>query len=452
MNNYKIVIDAGHGGEDSGAVGNGIIEKDLNLKIANYIYNRLKELGIPVKIIRNVDETISPTERVNRVLNAFGNSKDVIVISNHINAGGGDGAEVIYPLRSNNTLPNLILRELEKEGQNIRKSYQRRYPSDPNKDYYFMQRNTGLTEALTVEYGFLDSKKDDVNQLKNNYQNYAEAVVRAILEYIGVDNIEDTYTVKSGDTLYKIANKFNISVSKLKELNNLNSDILSIGQKLIVKDDIVSENIEDYETYIVKNDDTLYGIAKKYNVKVDDIIKLNNLNSNILSINQKLLIPKGEELIEQNKMNYIVKKGDTLYSISKEYNVDVDDLIKENNLTSNILSIGDILTIPLNELDINSLGDYITYTVKSGDTLYKISKDYDISIDELMDYNGLTTNILSIGSIIKIPKTTSTNRYIVKKGDSIYSIAKKFNKSVDEIKLKNNLTNTLLRIGQVLII
>ena len=69
-----------------------------------------------------------------------------------------------------------------------------------------------------------------------------------------------------------------------------------------------------------------------------------------------------------------------------------------------------------------------------------------------MDYNGLTTNILSIGSIIKIPKTTSTNRYIVKKGDSIYSIAKKFNKSVNEIKEKNNLPSTLLRIGQILII
>jgi N-acetylmuramoyl-L-alanine amidase len=88
--NYKIVIDAGHGGEDSGAVGNGIIEKDLNLKIANYMYDRFKSLGIPVKIIRSTDETISPNERVNRVLNAFGNSKDVIVISNHINAGGGD--------------------------------------------------------------------------------------------------------------------------------------------------------------------------------------------------------------------------------------------------------------------------------------------------------------------------------------------------------------------------
>ena len=182
MNNYKLVIDAGHGGDDSGAIGNGIIEKDLNLKISNYMYDRFKKLGIPVVMTRTMDETISPNERVNRVLNAFGNNKDVIVISNHINAGGGDGAEVIYALRNDNTLPNLILNEISKEGQNIRKAYQRKYPSNPNKDYYFMQRNTGITQPLTVEYGFLDSTKDDVQQLKNNYQKYAEAVVRAVLE------------------------------------------------------------------------------------------------------------------------------------------------------------------------------------------------------------------------------------------------------------------------------
>lgn len=90
MNNKKIVIDAGHGGNDSGAVGNGIIEKELNLKISEYIYNRLKDLGLDVKMTRTYDETITPTERVNRVLNAFGNSNDVIVLSNHINAGGSD--------------------------------------------------------------------------------------------------------------------------------------------------------------------------------------------------------------------------------------------------------------------------------------------------------------------------------------------------------------------------
>ena len=338
--NYKIVIDAGHGGEDSGAVGNGIIEKDLNLKIANYMYDRFKSLGIPVKIIRSTDETISPNERVNRALNAFGNNKDVIVISNHINAGGGDGAEVIYPLRSDDTLPNLILNELEKEGQNIRKAYQRRYPSNPNKDYYFMQRNTGNLETLTVEYGFLDSKKDDVNQLKNNYERYAEAVVRAVLEYIGIDVIDEYYTVKKGDTLYSIASKYNTTVSNLKELNNLDSNILNIGQKLLIKSKSDVEDIKDYEVYIVN-------------------------------------------------------KGDTLYSISKKY---------------------------------------------------------DISLDELMDYNGLTTNILSIGQELKIPKINTTNSYVVKKGDTLYSIAKKFNKSVNEIKEKNNLPNTLLRIGQILII
>ncbi len=86
----KVVIDPGHGGSDSGAVGNGIIEKDFNLMISKYIYNRLKELGVDVYITRDRDETLTPTERVNRVLNAFGNSSDVLVISNHINAGGAD--------------------------------------------------------------------------------------------------------------------------------------------------------------------------------------------------------------------------------------------------------------------------------------------------------------------------------------------------------------------------
>ena len=90
MKDYKVVIDAGHGGDDPGSSGNGIIEKDLTLDISNYMYDRFKSLGIPVKMTRTTDETLNPTERVNRVLNAFGNDSDVIVLSNHINAGGGD--------------------------------------------------------------------------------------------------------------------------------------------------------------------------------------------------------------------------------------------------------------------------------------------------------------------------------------------------------------------------
>lgn len=91
MNDYKIVIDAGHGGSDPGASGNGIIEKDLTLKISQYMYELFRDKGIPVFMTRTTDETLTPTERTDRILSAYGNNKNVIVISNHINAGGGDG-------------------------------------------------------------------------------------------------------------------------------------------------------------------------------------------------------------------------------------------------------------------------------------------------------------------------------------------------------------------------
>ena len=83
-------------------------------------------------------------------------------------------------------MPNLILENIKEEGQNVRSAYTRRLPSNPSKDYYFMLRNTGSTNAQIVEYGFLDSTKDDVDQLKNNWKNYAEAVVKAIAEYLNI--------------------------------------------------------------------------------------------------------------------------------------------------------------------------------------------------------------------------------------------------------------------------
>lgn len=91
MNDKKmVVIDAGHGGIDGGASGYGLKEKDLNLKSALYMYNRLKELGVPVAITRNSDESMTRNERINRMLSPFGNGTNVIIASNHINAGGAE--------------------------------------------------------------------------------------------------------------------------------------------------------------------------------------------------------------------------------------------------------------------------------------------------------------------------------------------------------------------------
>ena len=84
MNDLKVVIDAGHGGTDPGAVSNGVNEKDLNLMIAKYMLERFLEAGVPATLIRTTDETISPTERVKRILEAYGNNPNVVVISNHI--------------------------------------------------------------------------------------------------------------------------------------------------------------------------------------------------------------------------------------------------------------------------------------------------------------------------------------------------------------------------------
>lgn len=401
----KVVIDAGHGGSDSGAIGNGIIEKNLTLDISKYMYDRLKELGVPVKLTRNSDVDLPASERPQRVLDQYGNGKDVIVISNHINAGGAEGAEVIYALRNKDTLAKKILDELEKQGQLVRKYYQRRLPRDYNKDYYYMLRNTPNTEALIVEYGFLDNTSD-ANKLKNNYKKYAEAVVKAITEYAGYKYVplagSDYYVVKKGDTLWSIARAYGLTVEKLKSLNNLTSNNLTIGDSLIVKDSSEnsdnSSSVDNNKYYIVKKGDSLYSIARRNNMTVDELKSLNNLTSNILSIGQKLIISNGSNV--SNNV-YVVKKGDTLWSIANNFNVSVNDLKNANNKSNNSLSIGEQLIIPGKSTGENV--STIIYTVKSGDNLYSIARRYNVTVNEIKSLNNLSSNLLSIGQKLSIP-------------------------------------------------
>lgn len=390
----KIVVDAGHGGTDGGASGNGIVEKEYTLKISKYISDRLNDLGIENALTRDSDVTLNQTDRVNKIKSLFGTGSDVIVVSNHLNAGGGDGAEVIYALRNNNTLSQKIVNELEKSGQNIRKYYQRRLPSNPAKDYYYIMRDTPNTEAIIVEYGFLDSSKDDVSQIKNNWEEYAEAVVRALADYANVPYVapagSNYYIVKSGDSLWSIAKKFNTTVNELKSLNNLKSNLLSIGETLAIP--IEGSSSTSDVTYTVKSGDSLWSIAQKYGTTVSNLKSLNNLTSNTLQIGQKLLVQSTQMDDSTNK--YTVKSGDNLYAISKLYGVSVADLKEANNLTSNTLQIGQILTIPT---------ETKIYTVKSGDTLYSIARANNTTVTRLIELNNLATNVLSVGQKLLIP-------------------------------------------------
>mgnify|MGYP004559227293 FL=1 len=449
----KVIIDPGHGGTDSGATGNNLLEKDYNLLISKYMYDRFKELGIPVAITRDSDTTLSPTDRVNTILNKFGNSSDVILISNHVNSGGGEGAEVIYALRNKDTLAKRILENIGATGQATRKYYQRRLPSDTSKDYYFIHRNTGNLEPLIVEYGFIDNTKD-VEFLKENYKELAEAVISAVANYIGVPYkapnglITNTYVVQKGDTLYSIANKLGTTVSELKKENNLTSNTLQIGEVLRIPTKEIYE--EEENVYVVKKGDSLYSIAMANNTTVDELKKANNLTSNILSTGQLLKIPSA--LLPES--TYIVKKGDSLYSIANKYNTTIDELKRINNLTSNTLSIGQVLKLPSDKAsNVEKEENTISYTVQKGDSLYSIARKYSTTIDKIKDLNNLTTNLLSIGQVLLIPTDTNLETtYTVQKGDSLYSIAKKYDTTVDRLKQLNNLKSNLLSVGQILIV
>ncbi len=245
-----------------------------------------------------------------------------------------------------------------------------------------MQRNTGDTESITIEYGFLDSTKDDVSQLKNNWQKYAEAAVQGILNYINSSN--DLYVVKPGDTLYSIAHKYNTTVNEIKKLNNLISDELSVGQKL----KLPVTQIEG-EYYIVKPGDTLYSIALNNMLTVLELKRLNNLTSNDLYVGQKLLLRSNQENINTNNENtYIVQVGDTLYSIAKKYGISVDELKQANNITNNLLSIGQKLIIPTSKN---------IYIVRPGDTLYQIASLNNTTVQKLKELNNLSSDLLSVG-------------------------------------------------------
>ena len=259
------------------------------------------------------------------------------------------------------------------------------------KDYYFILRETGKTEPLIVEYGFIDNP-EDLNFLKDNYKELAEAVIKAVLEYKNIPYaspdvvVTDTYKVMKGDTLYGISKKLDTTVDELKKINDLTSNSLSIGQ--ILKIPTKTIDIGDTDVYQVKAGDTLYSIANKYGISLNELKAINKLDNDILSIGQLLNVPSGLSDVS----TYIVSAGDTLYSIAKKFGIDISKLKDVNNLTNNMLSIGQKLIIPLKE--------DMTYVVKAGDTLYSIARKFNISVDDLKKLNNLVDDVLSIGKIL----------------------------------------------------
>ncbi len=301
----------------------------------------------------------------------------------------------------------MILDNIGDEGQIKRKVYQRRLPENPSKDYYYIIRETTPSEAVLIEYGFIDNP-NDLRKLQNNLTDYAEGVVKALADYMNVPYIRpgDTpsdgdgyYTVVNGDTLWSIANRYGLTVDELKQLNNLTSNTISVGQKLRVRS---SSMPTPEDVYTVVTGDTLWAIANKFGLTVDELKRLNNLEADTLSIGQTLIVKPNSDIPIPTPMPedvYIVQSGDSLWAIARKFNVSVDELIQYNNLSTLTLQVGQQLKIPTGESN-----NTIYHTVQSGDTLWSIAKQYNTSVDDLMKANHLTSNLLKLNQVLIIPK------------------------------------------------
>ena len=168
-----------------------------------------------------------------------------------------------------------------------------------------------------------------------------------------------------------------------------------------------NSNQINWISHIVQSGDSLWSLSSKYDTEVRIIKKINYLNNDLLSINDTLLIP-----LSKSKSNnfipyemYIVSEGDTLWSIAKEYNIEIRDLSRMNSIDENsYLQLGQQLSIGNKNIHRNmeSKKRTILYSVKQGDNLFKISELFDVSIRSIEEINNFNNTTLMPGQIIKV--------------------------------------------------
>ncbi len=210
--------------------------------------------------------------------------------------------------------------------------------------------------------------------------------------------LTSTYTVVSGDTIWKIAQRFETTIHEIVQLNHLDlNKSLIVGQVLQVP--TTDEQIEREQlTHVVQSGETLWKISQMYKITVDALLSANNLSAlDYLRIGQKLTIPSEHQKEEAQQNSYIVKLGDTLWKIALAHGVTVNQLLSTNKLDSNNhLAVGQTLIIPAQE------PSYKLYTVQAGDTLWKIALANQVTIQLIVDWNQLNVNSpINVGQQLK---------------------------------------------------
>lgn len=200
-----------------------------------------------------------------------------------------------------------------------------------------------------------DKKSDSpIIPAKPEKKSETDSLKRPERGSISLDNVS-IHTVEPKQTLFQIAKLYSLSLQQLMDLNNLKSYDISIGQELIIRK-IANADVSEIEStnfvHEIKPGETLYAIARKYNMSVEELKAINKLANESLTPGNKLIIskatsPSSELEVETNevKQTHKVEKGDTIYSIARRYGVSVESIIELNKLKDFTISLGQILKI-----------------------------------------------------------------------------------------------------------
>ena len=295
------------------------------------------------------------------------------------------------------------------------------------------------------------------------------------------NQIPDTYTVKAGDSLWGISQTYGTTVNNLKQINNLSSNVIYVGQVLKLKQQSNSTSNQapqtTADTYTVQADDTLWGIANTHDTTVNNLKQINDLTSDTIYVGQVLKLKQqsnstSNQTPQTTADTYTVQAGDTLWGIANTHDTTVNNLKQINDLTSDTIYVGQVLKLKQQsttqqESQPSQSNSSDFYTVKAGDSLWKIAMGNDLTVSHLKQMNNLTTNTIYVGQQLRIKEgqtnsqasqsNSQTNQsspnagtYTVKAGDTLWGIANDHDTTVNALKQNNHLNSDTIYVGQVL--
>lgn len=262
--------------------------------------------------------------------------------------------------------------------------------------------------------------------------------ILALLLFVGASALyaqQKTHTVQAKETVYGISKQYGVSQEELYKANpKIEKNGIHPGDLIVIpgkgttttkptetNTQTTTSNVkisdDNYQYITIEPKETVYNLTKKYKISEET---LNSLNPQIkergLEVGDVIKLPKDvtNKVFSVPKGTHLIKKGETLYTLAKQYNVSVDDLYAENPALQTGVKEGMVITIPKKSGSVVIEENTINYVVQNGDSAYGILEKYNTNLDELLRLNPDLINGLKAGMTLKIP--LQKNAKIIKYG------------------------------------